>query len=492
MIGRGSGETRPRTERTAPDRHPGRYRDAGGGAPGTRDPSRREPGRPEHRLRRASGPLLGSLPHADRRALGHPRQPPGARGGARGRRRRRRRLAPRRRRRLRPDPDGVVERLRDVGATGVRGNHDAAACGGSEIEWFNPEARRAMEWTRGAISPPSSSGCPRSRIAARRRHASWSTAATASRSGSTSPPSRSRGRTSRLLGRPDRAARPHPPPRRVRRGRRRRRRGPRPPGMTLELGGRRALVNPGSVGQPRDGDPDASYLVWDPDAERVTWHRVRYDVAAVQRAMREAGLPLSLAWRSGSSPVSVLSWGAWPRAEPPTSPSPPRGSPPGDRAHSGAFRRAILALSGGLRRPDRPPRGRARQGPTRSSWASTSSRSAGRCRSTRTSRPARTRPSRSSTAPSSRPRRARRRLEPVLLQAREVGAALVDEATERERRPARRRPALPQAIRGRFRDRAHHSLRAQARTVRGLGRPRADPAEAGQVSVAAGGRKEAG
>src|SRR3954454_8340841 len=46
-----------------------------------------------------------------------------------------------------PDPNGVVARLAERGATGVRGNHDAAAVGGSEIEWFNPDARRAMEWT---------------------------------------------------------------------------------------------------------------------------------------------------------------------------------------------------------------------------------------------------------------------------------------------------------------------------------------------------------
>jgi diadenosine tetraphosphatase ApaH/serine/threonine PP2A family protein phosphatase len=68
-------------------------------------------------------------------------------------------------------------------------------------------------------------------------------------------------------------------------------------GEALELGERRALVNPGSVGQPRDGDPDASYLIWEPEATRVTWRRVPYDVAAVQRAIREAGLPPSLAAR---------------------------------------------------------------------------------------------------------------------------------------------------------------------------------------------------
>src|SRR5512132_4077776 len=50
-----------------------------------------------------------------------------------------------------PEPDAVVARLRDLGAVGVRGNHDAAALGGSEIQSFNVDARRAMEWTRTAI-----------------------------------------------------------------------------------------------------------------------------------------------------------------------------------------------------------------------------------------------------------------------------------------------------------------------------------------------------
>ena len=45
----------------------------------------------------------------------------------------------------------------------------------------------------------------------------------------------------------------------------------------------RALLNPGSVGQPRDGDPRASYLVLDTDARVATWHRVAYDIEAVDR-----------------------------------------------------------------------------------------------------------------------------------------------------------------------------------------------------------------
>ena len=58
-----------------------------------------------------------------------------------------------------------------------------------------------------------------------------------------------------------------------------------------------SLVNPGSVGQPRDGDPEASYLVLDLDTATVTWHRVAYDIAAVQAAIRAAGLPGRLADR---------------------------------------------------------------------------------------------------------------------------------------------------------------------------------------------------
>ena len=51
-----------------------------------------------------------------------------------------------------PDPDEVVGRLRELGALGVRGNHDAAALGGREIESFNVDARKAAEWTRTAIA----------------------------------------------------------------------------------------------------------------------------------------------------------------------------------------------------------------------------------------------------------------------------------------------------------------------------------------------------
>jgi predicted phosphodiesterase len=68
-------------------------------------------------------------------------------------------------------------------------------------------------------------------------------------------------------------------------------------GTELELDGVQALLNPGSVGQPRDNDPRAAYLVLDLDARHASFRRVEYDVARTQREMRDAGLPEMLAAR---------------------------------------------------------------------------------------------------------------------------------------------------------------------------------------------------
>lgn len=71
-----------------------------------------------------------------------------------------------------------------------------------------------------------------------------------------------------------------------------------PEGTELELDEPdRRLLNPGSVGQPRDGDPRAAYLVLDLDARRATFRRVPYPVERTQAEIRERGLPESLAVR---------------------------------------------------------------------------------------------------------------------------------------------------------------------------------------------------
>jgi len=61
--------------------------------------------------------------------------------------------------------------------------------------------------------------------------------------------------------------------------------------------GVRYLINPGSVGQPRDGNPDASFCIYDDRRRAVTFFRVPYDVAAAQEAILKAGLPPNLAHR---------------------------------------------------------------------------------------------------------------------------------------------------------------------------------------------------
>ena len=66
---------------------------------------------------------------------------------------------------------------------------------------------------------------------------------------------------------------------------------------TVQLSDGRWLINPGSVGQPRDGDPRAAYLLLDLDNRTATWQRVPYDIAAAQEAILRAGLPPSLAAR---------------------------------------------------------------------------------------------------------------------------------------------------------------------------------------------------
>ncbi len=198
-----------------------------------------------------------------------------------------------------PEPDAVVARLADRGAIGVRGNHDAAAAGGDEAKYFNVDARRAIEWTRSVIRPATREllaalpellvsgdftlvhGSPRAPIweyvtstpIARANFAVVDTPYVLH--GHTHVPAvyRDEERAIELMAPQD--------------------------GFALRLDGRRVLLNPGSVGQPRDGDPRASYLVLDTDRGEATWHRVPYDIPATQAAMRAAGLPERLVDRLG-------------------------------------------------------------------------------------------------------------------------------------------------------------------------------------------------
>ena len=61
--------------------------------------------------------------------------------------------------------------------------------------------------------------------------------------------------------------------------------------------GRKYFINVGSVGQPRDGDPRAAYVLYNPKERTVHFRRLEYDIAAAQAKIREAGLPERLAER---------------------------------------------------------------------------------------------------------------------------------------------------------------------------------------------------
>lgn len=196
-----------------------------------------------------------------------------------------------------PDPDAVVDRLRSRGAVGVRGNHDAAALGGREIEQFNAYARRAMEWTRDAIREETRAwladlperlmigqftlvhGSPRDPIweyissgpVARANLSAFETAYCLH--GHTHVPAAFRDDDGRLTSIAPAG------------------------GSSLVLDSRRVLLNPGSVGQPRDGIATASYLVLDLERRETRWRRAAYDIGATQAAMTALGLPAPLVAR---------------------------------------------------------------------------------------------------------------------------------------------------------------------------------------------------
>ena len=196
-----------------------------------------------------------------------------------------------------PDPDGVVSRLAGIGAIGVSGNHDLAALGGREIDWFNPDAKAAMEWTRGRISDATRawlSALPKTHrdgdltlVHGSPRDPIWEyiTSVPVARANlaALESPFGLHGHTHLPMAWVDRDGRIDA----IEPG----------PGSTFQLDGRPALLNPGSIGQPRDGDPRASWLEIDTDASLATWHRAAYDIEAVRTAMLDAGLPARLAER---------------------------------------------------------------------------------------------------------------------------------------------------------------------------------------------------
>lgn len=196
-----------------------------------------------------------------------------------------------------PHPVAVIERLSAAGAGGVRGNHDAAAIGAIDTEWFNGDARTAVEWSGAQLTPAAKAwlaALPAIRhegeftlVHASPRDPVWeyvyspSIAAAVFGAFETTHCLVGHTHVPLVFREADGEIETLDPQ----------------VGAVLQLDERRTILNPGSVGQPRDGDPRASAMVLDTEALTATWIRVSYPVAETQAAMRSAGLPTRLVER---------------------------------------------------------------------------------------------------------------------------------------------------------------------------------------------------
>ena len=197
-----------------------------------------------------------------------------------------------------PDPHQCLELLRQTNHICVAGNHDLAAIGEIDTHQFNPDAITASQWTAKQLTPRDVvyikslplamkrgdftlvHGSPREPIweyilsisGARENFAYFNTkyclvchshVPAIFKSGKDGACS-----FSKFL-----------------------------PDSAVGLGEERMIINPGAVGQPRDGDPRASYAIYDSEASQIRLRRVPYDITATQAKMVEQRLPMRLVAR---------------------------------------------------------------------------------------------------------------------------------------------------------------------------------------------------
>jgi len=204
------------------------------------------------------------------------------------------------------DPQAVLARLQAPAVPSVGGNHDWACVGKFDINWFNDAARSAILWTRDRLSftdldflrrlPLVITEGPLTLVHGTLRHperfdylvdlAQAVDTAKACQTpvcvvGHTHVPflfeyDLHQERVSRVLTSPQELTE-------VR--------------LSNDHAQVRYVINPGSVGQPRDGDPRASVAILDTETETLAIQRIAYDIPTAQRKIRQANLPAFLADR---------------------------------------------------------------------------------------------------------------------------------------------------------------------------------------------------
>ncbi len=198
-----------------------------------------------------------------------------------------------------PDPNDCVRRIKSIATAAIAGNHDRAVIDKLDVSWFNEDARRAIEWTASQLEPALADyleslpvklvhdsillvhGSPRDPVEEYVQD-TWTAAANFHSEdfslcyiGHSHIPVIFEQNPAGDVS----MAEPVD-------------------GTILEFKpGHRYIINVGSVGQPRDRNPDAAFGIYDPDAGVIWFLRVAYPFEETQERMRKAGLPLPLADR---------------------------------------------------------------------------------------------------------------------------------------------------------------------------------------------------